>query len=87
MCGKVFGPVLQWGIVGAGRISHDFVTALSTLPGGSHEVVAIASRHVSQAEEFAELHKISKHYDTFLGVAEDPNVGNFFSYIFWYLFF
>lgn len=32
---------LKWGILSAGRISHDFVTALATIHAGEHEVVSV----------------------------------------------
>ena len=31
---------LRWGICSAGKISHDFVVGLKTLPETSHKVVA-----------------------------------------------
>ncbi|XP_065177633.1 trans-1,2-dihydrobenzene-1,2-diol dehydrogenase-like [Sycon ciliatum] len=46
----------QWGIVGAGKISQDFVTALKTIKSDDgqclHEVVAVASSSLSKSEDF-----------------------------------
>lgn len=44
---------LNWGIVSAGLIAHDFVNALSTLPSSEHQVVAVAARNLNTAQEFA----------------------------------
>ena len=56
------GP--RWGIASAGKISHDFVNALSTYgPDSGHEVVAVAARSLEAAKEFAEKHNIPKAYE------------------------
>ncbi|XP_077563923.1 trans-1,2-dihydrobenzene-1,2-diol dehydrogenase-like [Haemaphysalis longicornis] len=64
----------RWGIVAAGRISNDFVAALSTLPREEHEVVAVAGRNFENAKKFAKLHGISKVYPTYEELARDPEV-------------
>ena len=52
--------VLHWGIVGAGRISSEFVKDLVLDPGNrgttdvSHAVVAVGSRSIEKAKEFIE---------------------------------
>ncbi|XP_029036898.1 trans-1,2-dihydrobenzene-1,2-diol dehydrogenase-like [Osmia bicornis bicornis] len=65
---------LRWGVAGAGKISHDFVTALGILPASEHVVVAVAARDLSRAQKFASLHKIKKAYDSYAKVAEDKEV-------------
>lgn len=64
----------QWGIVAAGRISNDFVVALSTLPREDHQVVAVAGRNFENAKKFGERHGISKVYATYEELARDPDV-------------
>ncbi|XP_067001941.1 trans-1,2-dihydrobenzene-1,2-diol dehydrogenase [Anabrus simplex] len=64
----------RWGIASAGKISHDFVTALSTLPSEEHVVVAVAARQLERAQEFAKLHKISKAYGSYEELAKDNNI-------------
>lgn len=64
----------RWGIVSAGKICHDFVSAVRSLPGEEHEIVAVAARKLEDAESFAKLHNISKYYDSYEAVAKDPNV-------------
>lgn len=67
----------RWGIAGAGKISHDFATAVRTLPKNEHELVAVAARDLSRAKTFADLHQITKAYDAYEKLAEDGNIGGF----------
>uniref|UniRef100_A0ABM5EI15 Trans-1,2-dihydrobenzene-1,2-diol dehydrogenase n=1 Tax=Pogona vitticeps TaxID=103695 RepID=A0ABM5EI15_9SAUR len=64
----------RWGICSAGKIAHDFLAALKTLPPEDHQVVAIASRDLSRAEEYAKTHGIPKAYGSYAELAEDPDV-------------
>jgi dihydrodiol dehydrogenase / D-xylose 1-dehydrogenase (NADP) len=66
---------LRWGIVSAGKISHDFVGALKSLSHEDHKVVAVAARSLSNAEDFAKNHNIPKAYEGYLKIAEDDDVG------------
>lgn len=65
---------LKWGIVTAGRISHDFVTALGTLPEGEHEVVCVGARSLKSAQDFAKLHEISIAYEGYEAIAKNTDV-------------
>ncbi|XP_060112720.1 trans-1,2-dihydrobenzene-1,2-diol dehydrogenase-like [Heteronotia binoei] len=67
------GP-LCWGICSAGKISHDFLVALKTLPSENHKVVAIASRELSRAQKYAQTHNIPKAYGAYTELAQDPDV-------------
>lgn len=60
---------LKWGILSAGKISHDFVNALQTLNKHDHEVVAVAARDLNRAEDFAERFDIPKAYSSYLELA------------------
>ena len=60
--------------MGAGKISHDFLTAMETLPGGDHRVVAVASRDKERAQEFATKHKVEKVLETYDDLAKDDDV-------------
>eukprot|EP00092_Neocalanus_flemingeri_P010904 GFUD01011744.1.p1 GENE.GFUD01011744.1~~GFUD01011744.1.p1 ORF type:complete len:334 (+),score=122.08 GFUD01011744.1:85-1086(+) len=64
----------NWGIVGAGKISHDFLTAMGTLPAGEHRVVAVAARDKERAKEFANKHKVEKVRDSYEELARDEEV-------------
>lgn len=67
---------LRWGIVSAGKISHDFVNALNTLPKEDHSIVAVAARSLDSAQDFAKLHGISRSYAGYAALAKDPEIGN-----------
>ena len=43
---------LRWGICSAGKISHDFVVGIKTLPSTSHSIVAVAARSLDSAQSF-----------------------------------
>ncbi|KAJ6654440.1 hypothetical protein lerEdw1_007033 [Lerista edwardsae] len=64
----------RWGICSAGKISHDFLVALKTLPAKDHKVVAIAARSLSRAQEYAKNHDIPKAYGSYEELAQDPDV-------------
>jgi dihydrodiol dehydrogenase / D-xylose 1-dehydrogenase (NADP) len=75
-------PPLQWGILGCGRVSHDWCLALQHLP--SQRVVACATSSSStssssdddspRARQFAALHNIPAYYQSYEQLCEDPNV-------------
>lgn len=71
---------IHWGIAGAGKISHDFVTCLRTLPESEHVVVAVAARELSRAQNFSSLHKIKKAFDSYAELAKDKNIGMFHAF-------
>ncbi|XP_066484691.1 trans-1,2-dihydrobenzene-1,2-diol dehydrogenase-like [Tiliqua scincoides] len=64
----------RWGICSAGKIAHDFLVALRTLPPEDHKVMAIASQDLSRAQEYAKTHGIPKAYGSYAELAEDPDV-------------
>ncbi|CAL8349790.1 unnamed protein product [Merluccius merluccius] len=64
----------RWGICSAGKISHDFTVALKSLPEEDHQVVAVAARHLEDAQEFAEKHSIPHAYGSYEEMSADPDV-------------
>ncbi|XP_044751974.1 trans-1,2-dihydrobenzene-1,2-diol dehydrogenase-like isoform X2 [Coccinella septempunctata] len=66
-------PPLRWGVVGAGRITHDFVTAVQIFPE-EHTVVAVGSGIIARAENFAKEHNIPKAYDEYGSIAKDKDI-------------
>ena len=64
----------RWGVFGTGKIAHDFFVALKTLPQNEHVVVAIASRSLERATEFAVRHNIEIAYGSYVELARDENV-------------
>lgn len=65
---------LRWGIVSAGKISHDFTTAVGTWPAEDHKVVAVGARKLQDAKKFAKAHDIPKHYEGYKEMAKDPEI-------------
>lgn len=65
---------LKWGIASACRISHDFVTALRTLPAGEHTVVCVAARQQLDADRFASLHHIPTALEGYDALATHADV-------------
>ncbi|MEE6482804.1 hypothetical protein FKM82_013344 [Ascaphus truei] len=64
----------RWGICSAGKISHDFLVALETLPAQDHQAVALAARELKRAKDFAQSHNIPKAYGSYEELAKDPNI-------------
>lgn len=65
---------LRWGIVSAGLISNDFVSALGILSPEDHEVVAVAARDIKRSYDFAKRFGIPKAYGDYKQLAKDPKV-------------
>ncbi|XP_015274030.1 PREDICTED: trans-1,2-dihydrobenzene-1,2-diol dehydrogenase-like [Gekko japonicus] len=65
---------IRWGICSAGKISHDFLVALKTLPPEDHQAVAIASRDLARSQEYAKKHDIPRAYGSYEELARDPDV-------------
>ncbi len=63
---------IRWGIVGTGHISKKFATALALL--SEAELVAVASRNMETAKEFAEKYNIPKAYASNEELANDPEI-------------
>jgi len=68
---------LKWGILSAGKISNDFVIALSTLPEEEHKAVAVAARDLDNAKKFGHTHGIPKTYGSYEQLVNDNEVGKF----------
>ena len=62
----------KWGILGTGGIASAFVDDLSRAEG--HEVVAVGSRALSKAQEFAKDISTATAYGSYEGLVSDPNV-------------
>jgi len=65
-------PPLRWGLIGCGRISHDFTQALKLLPTAT--VVACSARSLDSAKAFAKNHGIEKSYGSYNELVNDPEV-------------
>ncbi|CAL8142793.1 unnamed protein product [Orchesella dallaii] len=65
---------LKWGILSCGKISSDFVAALTAYSEDQHKVVACAARSLDSAKQFAEKYGIPKAYDSYEELVKDPEV-------------
>ena len=66
----------KWGIVSAGKISHDFCTGVGCLPKSEHKLVAVAARDLTRAKEFAKLHGMDRAYSSYEELAIDKEFAN-----------
>jgi predicted dehydrogenase len=66
------GNKIKWGIISTGHISNKFAEALAILPEA--ELVAVASRDITTARQFAELHHVPKAYASYGELAGDPDI-------------
>ena len=65
---------IRWGILGAGKIAHDFVVALKTLPESEHRTEAVADLSGEEARQFAATHSIPRSYGSFDDLIRDENL-------------
>jgi predicted dehydrogenase len=63
---------IRWGIIGAGSISSTFATALNATNGA--ELVAVASRDLLRARNFAKEFHIPTAYSSYEEIVTDDNV-------------
>ena len=66
------GPVLRWGVLAPGRIATDWVGTVHA--NTDQRVVAVASRTLSRAEEFASAQGIPRAYGSYEQLVGDPDV-------------
>lgn len=65
----------KWGIISAGNISSDFVSAMKVLPREEHTVVAVAARNKVRADEFAKKHNIPFAYGSYEELLNNSDIG------------
>lgn len=63
---------IRWGIIGLGNIAHKFAQDLITVE--RCELYAVASRSQEKADEFASQYKVSKAYNSYEALANDPYI-------------
>jgi predicted dehydrogenase len=63
---------IGWGILGTGRIAHDFAKALGQVPEAS--LHAVCSRSRDKAQGFAARFGLAKAYDQLADMLKDPGV-------------
>jgi predicted dehydrogenase len=62
----------RWGLIGPGRIAHNFAKGLATVPDG--KLQAVASRDAARAIAFATEYGGAKCYDSYDALIADPEV-------------
>jgi dihydrodiol dehydrogenase / D-xylose 1-dehydrogenase (NADP) len=67
-------PPLRWGLLGCGRVSHDFCQALKHLPTASVVACATNDGKIDRPQAFADTHKITTAYKTYQELVQDPDV-------------
>ena len=63
---------LRWGIIGPGRIAHSF--ARDIVDVGNAELVAVASRDLRRAREFAQSYGLRRVHESYNALFEDHGV-------------
>ena len=64
--------IIRWGIIGAGRIAHQFARDIQLTQYG--QLCAIAARSLTRANEFAQEYEIDKSYGSYAELFEDPDI-------------
>src|SRR5690606_11766102 len=62
----------KWGVLGPGRIAHEFARGVQVIEGAS--IYAVASKTPGKAEQFAAQYGGAKTYSTYEDVVNDPEV-------------
>ena len=63
---------IKWGIIGLGSIANKFATDLLTIEDA--ELYAVGSRSQEKADAFAQKFGATKAYNSYEGIANDPNI-------------
>jgi predicted dehydrogenase len=63
---------VRWGILGTGRIAHEFAAGLRDTPDA--ETLAVGSRTKKSASDFAASFGIARHYGSYADLVSDPDV-------------
>ena len=63
---------IRWGILGLGKIAHEFAQDLAIIP--SAKLVAVGSRSVERSKAFAQQYNAPTAHGSYASLAKDPNV-------------
>lgn len=64
--------IIKWGIIGAGRISSTFATALNSMK--DTQLTAVASRDINRAKAFADRFQATRAYGSYNELVQDPEI-------------
>jgi dihydrodiol dehydrogenase / D-xylose 1-dehydrogenase (NADP) len=67
-------PKLRWGIMGCGRVSHDFCLALSSLVPTAEIVACATQTDLPRSQIFADTFRIPKAYGSYESLVQDETV-------------
>lgn len=67
---------IRWGIIGLGNIAHQFAKDLMLVEDA--ELVAVASRNLDKAQEFAKNYNVKQVYDSYDAIMKDSKVDIFY---------
>jgi predicted dehydrogenase len=63
---------IKWGIIGLGKIAHQFASELQLIP--TAELYAVASRDLVKAQDFASAHGCLTVYGSYDAIFQDKNI-------------
>lgn len=63
---------IKWGVIGCGNIANKFVRDLALIEDA--ELIAVASRSITNANSFAKTHKVSKAYGNYDHLFSDEDI-------------
>jgi predicted dehydrogenase len=64
--------LIQWGIIGPGRIASKLIKDFPYVPGV--QALAVASRSLARAQAFASEHGLARAYGSYHEIMNDPDV-------------
>ena len=64
--------LIQWGIIGPGRIASQVIKDFPYVPGA--QALAVASRSLARAQAFASEHGLARAYGSYQEIMNDPDV-------------
>ena len=65
---------MKWGILATGTIAKKFATTVEQMGAEGEQLVAVGSRHMENAQAFAQQYGIPRCYDSYEDLAADPEV-------------
>lgn len=64
--------IIKWGILAPGHIAERFAQHLTSLPNA--KIIAVGSRSLERARQFAKTYNIERAYGSYLELANDPDI-------------
>lgn len=65
--------IMNWGVLGTGKITNRFAQALNNIPERAR-LLAVGSRNQDTADAFGDKYNIPRRYTSYEEVAEDPEI-------------